>query len=56
MGMAGQSFVTAAGDELTVTVDGDTVKVGDATVVRYDIGATNGILHVIDAVLVPAKA
>jgi uncharacterized surface protein with fasciclin (FAS1) repeats len=53
MAMAGESLTTAAGTPLDVTVDGDTVMVGDATVVRYDLQATNGVVHVIDAVLVP---
>jgi transforming growth factor-beta-induced protein len=56
MGMAGQSFTTEAGTPLAVTVDGDTVMVGDATVERYDLQASNGVVHVIDAVLVPPAA
>ena len=35
-----------------MTVDGDTVMVGDATVVRYDLHASNGVIHVVDDVLV----
>ncbi len=53
MGMSGQSFTTAGGQPLQVTVDGDTVMVGNATVERYDLQATNGVVHVIDAVLMP---
>jgi uncharacterized surface protein with fasciclin (FAS1) repeats len=34
-------------------VDGETVMVGDATVLRYDIEASNGVIHVIDSVLTP---
>jgi uncharacterized surface protein with fasciclin (FAS1) repeats len=56
MAMDGQSFTTAAGTDLDVTVDGDTVMVGDATVERYDIRASNGVIHVIDTVLVPPDA
>lgn len=56
MAMDGQSFTTAADTTLEVTVDGDTVMVGDATVERYDIQASNGVIHVIDAVLVPPAA
>lgn len=56
MSMAGQSFTTAAGTELDVSVDGDIVMVGDATVLRYDIQASNGVIHVIDDVLVPPDA
>ncbi len=56
MGMDGQSFTTEAGTTLDVTVDGDTVMVGDATVERYDLQASNGVIHVIDAVLAPPAA
>jgi uncharacterized surface protein with fasciclin (FAS1) repeats len=56
MSMAGQSFTTAAGTELDVSVDGDTVMVGNATVLRYDIAASNGVIHIIDDVLVPPDA
>jgi uncharacterized surface protein with fasciclin (FAS1) repeats len=53
MGMAGQSFTTLSGKPLQVTVNGDIVMVGNATVERYDLQATNGVVHVIDAVLMP---
>jgi len=56
MSMTGRSFTTAAGTPLDVSVDGDTVMVGDATVVRYDIQASNGVIHVIDGVLVPPES
>jgi uncharacterized surface protein with fasciclin (FAS1) repeats len=36
-----------------VTVDGETVMVGEATILRYDIVASNGVVHVIDTVLTP---
>jgi transforming growth factor-beta-induced protein len=42
------------GDDLTVTIDGTTLTIGDATVVMSDIEATNGTIHIIDAVLIPA--
>ena len=54
MSMADQSFTTLAGTPLAVTVEGDTVMVGNATVVEYDLQASNGVVHVIDAVLAPA--
>lgn len=53
MGMDGQTFTTLNGAPLEVTVDGDNVMVGDASVLRYDIEASNGVIHVIDAVLTP---
>jgi transforming growth factor-beta-induced protein len=44
------------GDEslATITVDGDQVFIDDARVVAVDVPASNGVIHVIDAVLVPA--
>jgi uncharacterized surface protein with fasciclin (FAS1) repeats len=56
MGMAGQSFTTAGGQALEVTVEGETVMVGEATVERYDLHASNGVIHVIDNVLIPPEA
>lgn len=50
------SATTAQGTDLTVTVDGETVMVDDATVVSADIAASNGVIHVIDAVLLPPDA
>ncbi|MCE9622088.1 MAG: fasciclin domain-containing protein [Actinomycetia bacterium] len=53
MQMDGQSFTAVNGEVLHVAVDGDVVAVGGATILRYDILASNGVIHVIDAVLVP---
>ena len=40
---------------VTLSIDGaDGVKVGNANVTQADIKASNGIVHVIDAVLIPA--
>ena len=49
----GQSVTTVNGADVTVTIDGDTVMVNDATVIATDIAASNGIIHVIDTVLLP---
>jgi len=44
------------GSELEITVaDDGTVMVNDATVVQADILAINGVIHVIDSVLVPPE-
>ncbi|MGQ0847641.1 MAG: fasciclin domain-containing protein [Actinomycetota bacterium] len=56
MGMAGQSFTTASGQPLQVTVEGETVMIGEATIERYDLHASNGVIHVIDTVLMPPEA
>jgi uncharacterized surface protein with fasciclin (FAS1) repeats len=43
------------GSELTVTVGEDgTIMVDGATVIIPDLAPSNGIIHVIDSVLVPA--
>ena len=51
----GQELETVQGGKLQVSVEGDTVRVGDATVVMADVDASNGVVHVIDAVLMPAE-
>ena len=53
-GMVDNPFVSLAGTELPVTVDGDTITIGGAEIVEADIFATNGVIHVIDTVLAPA--
>jgi len=44
---------TLQGAAVTITVTGTTVKVNDATVVQTDVEASNGVIHVVDAVLLP---
>ena len=46
---------TASGDSVTVDATGDGVKVGEATVTQADIEAANGVIHVIDKVIMPAS-
>jgi len=50
----GQEVATVEGTTVKVTVEGETVKINDATVVQADVEASNGVIHVIDKVLVPA--
>ena len=47
------SAKTAQGSSVTVPVEGKTVKVDNATVVKTDIEASNGVIHVIDTVIIP---
>ena len=53
-GMVDNPFVSLAGTELPVTVDGDTITIGGAEIVDADVFATNGVIHVIDTVIAPA--
>ena len=46
---------TLQGSKFPVKVDGDKVMIGDATVSQADVAAKNGVIHVIDTVLMPAK-
>jgi uncharacterized surface protein with fasciclin (FAS1) repeats len=43
------------GSSFNVTVENGTVKVDGATVTKTDIAATNGVIHVIDAVIMPKQ-
>lgn len=49
----GKGAKTFQGSEAAVMLMGETVMVGNAHVVKADIAAKNGIIHVIDAVLLP---
>lgn len=49
----GETLETVQGGTLTVSAEGDQVKVNDATVVQADVPAANGTVHVIDGVLTP---
>lgn len=49
----GMGVPTLNNTELTVTIDGMTVMIDLATVTQADLIATNGVVHVIDKVLLP---
>lgn len=46
---------TVNGQQVSIQVKGDSVKVDDASVVKTDIKCSNGIIHVIDSVILPSS-
>jgi uncharacterized surface protein with fasciclin (FAS1) repeats len=49
----GEEVETVNGESLAISIDGETAKVDEATVVQPDVFASNGVIHVIDSVLLP---
>ena len=49
----GQMIQTAQGEMITVTITGGNVFINNAQVTTADIPASNGVVHIIDAVLLP---
>lgn len=49
----GQELTTVEGSKLKVMIKNGKVMVGDAEVTSTDIDASNGVIHVIDKVLLP---
>ena len=47
------SAKTVQGSKVTIKVKGDTVMVDKAKVVKTDIECSNGVIHVIDSVILP---
>jgi uncharacterized surface protein with fasciclin (FAS1) repeats len=48
------SVETEGGTTLDITVDGDTIMVGDATIGEADIEVSDGVVHVVDRIFVDA--
>lgn len=48
-----QSAKAVSGDTITVNVRNGVVHVDSATVTKADVTATNGVIHVIDSVILP---
>jgi uncharacterized surface protein with fasciclin (FAS1) repeats len=55
MKLDGKSAKSLSGEMLPVKVDGGKVCVGKATVTKADIAASNGVIHVIDTVILPSE-
>ena len=56
MTMNGKMAKTVEGSELKISVMGKVLEINDAKVTKADIIASNGVIHVIDTVLMPPKA
>lgn len=52
----GEEVETVNGATVLISVDGTDVMVNEASVVQTDIQASNGVIHVIDAVLLPPSS
>ena len=48
-----KSAKTVNGKSVDVAVDGSSVKIDEANVTKTDIAASNGVIHVIDTVMIP---
>lgn len=51
--LAGSSVDAANGDPLALSLQGGALFINESEVTATDIGASNGVIHVIDAVLIP---
>lgn len=47
---------TVNGQRISISERGSTLRIDEATVVTADVGASNGVIHVIDSVLLPEEA
>jgi len=53
--VARDSLQTLNGKQPRISVSGSEVKIDDANVIKVDINASNGVIHVIDSVLLPPQ-
>ena len=51
----GMMITTLQGGEVSVSITDGMVMIGNATVIVADINADNGVVHVIDAILIPIE-
>ena len=53
MSLAGQSVATSNGDEISISINSSGLRINESQVIAADVRASNGIIHAIDAVLIP---
>lgn len=51
--VAGKSLSTLLGQSVSISTNGGAVMIGPAKIVKTDINTSNGVIHVIDTVLLP---
>lgn len=54
MGLNGKSAKTVNGSDVKISTDGGVKLNGTSNAVKTDIECTNGVIHVIDSVIIPA--
>ncbi len=52
----GKTVKSVEGSPIMVEVEGKTVMVNNAKVVKTDIACSNGVIHVIDTVIMPRRS
>jgi uncharacterized surface protein with fasciclin (FAS1) repeats len=52
----GEDVATVQGSTVRATISDDVISINNATVVGVDVVASNGVIHVIDTVLLPPEA
>ena len=50
------SATTVEGRTIRIGTDGSALRINNATVIAADVGASNGVIHVIDQVLLPPES
>ncbi len=50
---SGKMMKTVGGKELKISLQGNQVQVNDAQVIKADLTASNGVVHLIDKVIMP---
>ncbi len=55
MTMNGKTATSVEGSMLNISVMGKVLEINNAKVIKADVAASNGVIHVIDTVLMPKK-
>ena len=50
------SATTVNGSDVAIAANDEGVRINDANVIKTDIGASNGVIHVIDTVILPGQS